>query len=1519
MEVRISQLFLFSLRPLRPLRLCGSIGFSRAALPALRYTTRVMRTSVTPESDAVALPAEAHRVVTRRRGTGRALGRLARSPWLLVPIALIAFVLRVNGLKWDGGYHLHPDERFITIVITERILPDWPPHWHAILDPDHSPLNPRSDDPATGQPRDFAYGSLPLYATKAVAGTMQAVTGTPWTDYDHVYLVGRVLSALLDIGTLLLAYALARRYGRAYANLASSLLAVCVLQIQLAHFFATDTWVTFFATAAVLAFVRAAERQRTRDFVIAGALVGAGVASKASVAFLAFPALAALAIATVRPRRTIGPNSDDGVSDRLRALFLALTTFWAALITFAITEPYALFRLRTYLDAVGTQARLVRGDLDYPYTRQYVGTGLLYHLRNLVLWGMGPALGLLVLAGLVWACVRAYRRRAAVDLVLLAWVVPYLLYTVPQSVKFMRYLQPVYPALIVLGVALLRDLIHARSHRFGRRWRRFVPVMRAGGKVAAGVALGCTALWALAFSTIYGQTHSRVAASDWMKEHVPAGATVATEVWDDALPLPVPGVPGYGCVRLNATNPNQCTGLDFYPDEGSGEARLQYIARALAQSDYIVMSSNRLYGSIPKLPWRYPVTIRYYDLLFAGDLGFTKVYDETVSPHLGPWQIHDQHADESFTVYDHPRVTIFKKTQALGVEQLRPLFADALTVRAVPQRDSPGKSLLLAGPVESLPAVSDRAWAGSFGRRGVVAVAFYLALFELFGAIGWACVARLFRRFPDRGWGLGKLVGWLGCAYIVWLGASVHAFAFTLPWCAATVAVAYAVAAVLYGRQRALFGAFLRSSWRVMLAAEGATLAGFFLFLAFRLKNPDLWQTYWGGEKPFEMAHLNAILRSAHFPPYDPWFAGGYINYYYFGGYLHAFAMKLTGIAPEIAFNVAVPITMALVWGAAFSTGAALWVAVRRGQRAAGSGQHSVLDPQSSSIVGGVSAAAAVGLFGNLDAFGQMAGKLRDGLGLRTAMDRFDFWESTRIIPGTINEFPFFSGLWADLHAHVIALPFTILAVAVSVAIAVRSEPRRNPGTRALPWGALILSSLIIGALYCTNTWDFPTALALIWLGLLVRFRASRMRWLVACVYATACALAVGVAAYIAYLPFFAHFQSLYGSLARVRQPSPLGAFLVIFGLQTLVIAVALLLLRPARGWFAAIRADGRCAALVAVGACALGAAIAARRFVLVVTLPLLCALAVLWLGAERQPGRRAAFGIAGVGLGLLSVIEVVFLADDLIGGDFERMNTVFKFDYQAWTLLALAAAALVGIVAERWRATPAAWQVAVSCLLGAAVLLSLFYPVFGTPARLAQRMPSPPTNAGLDSFAWMATGTVPADQFNNSGSGEPVAFAGDLALIHWLNDTVRGTPVIAEASIGPYRGNGSRISSATGLPTIIGWERHEEQQRGPLPILPTRVEDVRRIYTSTEARAVQDVLDRYHVRYIVVGDVERKTKLGGGQIGAARDGEPYASPAGLATLGRMADEGMLRVAWQSGSTLLYEVTGGWRAGAANG
>ncbi len=430
-------------------------------------------------------------------------------------------------------------------------------------------------------------------------------------------------------------------------------------------------------------------------------------------------------------------------------------------------------------------------------------------------------------------------------------------------------------------------------------------------------------------------------------------------------------------------------------------------------------------------------------------------------------------------------------------------------------------------------------------------------------------------------------------------------------------------------------------------------------------------------------------------------------------------------------------------------------------------------------IVGGIGAAAAVALFGNLDAFGQVAGSLRDGLGLRGAMDRFDFWESTRIIPGTINEFPFFSGLWADLHAHVIALPFALLMAAVSLAVAtywrdtLRTDRIVAPvgvgwpaSSRCLRW-RVSWSGRSIASTHGTSRRRWSCSA----LGLVVGLRDSGRNWPRTLGLAALGTVGTGVAGYILYLPFFQHFQSLYGSLARVRQPTPLGEFLVIFGLPCAVIAVGVALLCPGGGWLRALMVDVRCRIVGAAGALGVIASAWSHRYVLLVTLPLLTLAAIVWFRSERQPGRRMALGLAGAGLGLLSVIEIVFLADDLIGSDFERMNTVFKFDYQAWWLLMLGAIGVVSIIIERWHATPPAAQVGVSTLLALGIILVALLSGFRFAVAIAPtdeaRCPPMP---GWMASRGCASGSVPADQFNNSGSGEPVYFKDDLALIDYLN-----------------------------------------------------------------------------------------------------------------------------------------------------
>jgi uncharacterized membrane protein len=166
-----------------------------------------------------------------------------------------------------------------------------------------------------------------------------------------------------------------------------------------------------------------------------------------------------------------------------------------------------------------------------------------------------------------------------------------------------------------------------------------------------------------------------------------------------------------------------------------------------------------------------------------------------------------------------------------------------------------------------------------------------------------------------------------------------------------------------------------------------------------------------------------------------------------------------------------------------------------------------------------------------------------------------------------------------------------------------------------------------------------------------------------------------------------------------------------------------------------------------------------------------------------------------------------------------------------------------------------------------------------------------------------MQYGTVP-NEYPNTDCGGYLSYAGDYAAIQWLNTQIVGTPVLAEASIGPYRGNGSRFAINTGLPTILGWDNHETQQR-PIDGIAIRSDDVRTLYNSTDESRKLAILQLYHVSYVVVGSVERHWYYASPNRPPCAD--PYASKEGLAKLEGMAGRYLTPV-FQSGETTIYRV-----------
>ncbi len=601
-------------------------------------------------------------------------------PPTLVGLTLLGLALRLYGLNWDQGNSFQPDERQIMFHVTVLA---WPHSLAQFLDPVNSPLNPHF----------FAYGSFPLYLLATVGNILAHFLPTLGT-FTNLTLVGRVINAIFDSGTIFLTGCLGlrlaedrttdRRRGWTLALLAAAFVTFTPFQLQLAHFYAVDTMLLFFITLTMLACVVLVDTDApVRWSLIAGVGYGLALATKFSAAPLIVPLFVACALRW-----------------RHRGLFAALGSFFCSLATmglvFVIAMPYALLDFTNFRMQVAEQGDLARGLLDFPYVRQFAGTiPYLYEGQNMLLWGLGLALGLTAFAGCTWLLWRAIRQGLALGsvpvrdeelaggrvgqeqalplrsfdpqwrrgracpypwLVVLSWVIVYGLIVGSFFVKFMRYMLPVYPFLTLMAAALLVAWLYNGRSKVSdnKRWLVTVPAISAIVLVLAG-----TAFQGLALLNVYSQPNTRVQASLWMYSHLKPGSVLTYEQWDDPLPVVVGNNSPTSFVQatyIDASGQTQ-TGLDLYGDDTLQKA--QQLAHILPTVDAITMATDRLDKSIPRLPARYPLTIHYYQLLFSGQLGFHLAAQFENHPNLLGLTLNDSGADESYSVFDHPTVRIF--------------------------------------------------------------------------------------------------------------------------------------------------------------------------------------------------------------------------------------------------------------------------------------------------------------------------------------------------------------------------------------------------------------------------------------------------------------------------------------------------------------------------------------------------------------------------------------------------------------------------------------------------------------------------------------------------------------------------------------------------------------------------------------------------------------------------------------------------------------------------------------------
>jgi YYY domain-containing protein len=1048
-----------------------------------------------------------------------------------------------------------------------------------------------------------------------------------------------------------------------------------------------------------------------------------------------------------------------------------------------------------------------------------------------------------------------------------------------------------------------------------------------------------------------------------------SGAVVANESWDEGLPLRIQGRDGFGGLYRGLTM--EVRWLD-------DDNKRQMFLTNLEQVDYIILPSQRALWSASRLPNTYPMTMEYYRALFDGRLGFDLVAQFQSPITIGPLQISDLvgaaawgrppdvprsktepwnfsqlAAEEAFSVYDHAPVWIFKKRADFSMDNAQAILYSIDLTQVINQgpREATAAPTLLLLPQDRLQEQrAGGTWSEMFDQNGL------LNRFEPLGVIVWWITVTLLgwlafpitfvalRGLPDRGYTLTRNVSLLLIAWAAWILASVRLMPFTrLTLWLVTLAMGVIAVAILWRRLPEIKGWVLENK-RYVLFVEALALGFFIFFLLIRLGNADLWHPSYGGEKPMDFSYFNAVLKSASFPPYDPWFAGGYLNYYYFGFVIVGTVTKMLGIVPSFAYNLILPMLFAMVGVSAFGVAYSLV----RGRQFTGHNSQlpmadlrspisnlqssdlaqdkspisnspiSNLQPPTSNLqlpnpyLAGVLAALLFVVLGNLgqldviktaltraaddaqtvgipviDDWQKMAIGFRrivvDGQPVPIGTGEW-YWNATRVTPEVpIAEFPFFTFLYADLHAHMIVLTMTLLALGWIVGLINGVGEKGGWIETAALW---LVGGLIFGVIQPSNLSDYQTY----WLlGCVAIFYAEyRKRGTIdfQMLFDTGlrCAILIGLAI-LFFRPYSSWRGEGYGSVQLWDgDRTPLNAYFTIHGVFLFIIFTFLLV--ETRRWMQrTLLADVKDWIMPFFFALAAFFALVfvlwwAGYTVALIALPLVAWTGLLMIRGDVEPERRVTLAWIGLGLLLTLVVEAVTAV-----GDIGRMNTVFKFYLQVWTLFSVAggaAAAWIWAQLPEWRPLNRdVWRAA----FGLFLLGALTYTIFSTNAKVKDRMAvdAPRT---LDGMAYMAYSRY-------ADNGQEVDLKWDYDAIKWMQANVQGSPVIVEQNAVEYRW-GSRYTINTGLPGVVGWNWHQRQQRVVVPdwLVTRRVDDIHNFYSTLDPGLALEFLKKYGVSYVIVGGYEKA----------------YYPPESFMKFEQMVDAGQLTVAYQNERTVIYKV-----------
>jgi len=737
----------------------------------------------------------------------------------------------------------------------------------------------------------------------------------------------------------------------------------------------------------------------------------------------------------------------------------------------------------------------------------------------------------------------------------------------------------------------------------------------------------------------------------------------------------------------------------------------------------------------------------------------------------------------------------------------------------------------------------------------------------------------LFHQFKDKGWIFSKAIGLAVTGWLVWYLASCRLFKFTVANCYIVTAVCFGLNILLlyyYGKKRKkgdLRGnPYLGINGDNLVAAAATELVFFVAFLFWTYLRAFKPEIMGNTEKFMDYGLMVSIDNAVYMPAEDMWLAGETINYYYLGQYLCTFVKRLSGVAIEKSYNLSLMMVAGFACAMPYSLMNQVASDFARCKPARVKGKLEITEERAGAWFGpviGLVAGLAVCFAGN------MHYTVVNGIALKNekvkewlSIDRDFYWfpDATRYIgyapdrpDKTIHEFPSYSFILGDLHAHVINIMFVLTVMAVLYTI-LQLRSRRMREYRFNPQGAIaypetksemireaflpqvVLIGFFIGFFHMTNYWDYPIyfvvagAVILFSNAVICHFRQKAL-WLTA----AHAAVVLGIS-FIVSLPFKLTFDQISTGVSISLKHSPLHQLVILWGLPITTVITFLVIMIRRMNRSAGTKENGK---KKAVQAESTGEETFAERH------PALDWLYRMITSLEVSDLFILTLGLCACGLILLP--ELVYVRD-IYSGDYKRANTMFKLTYQAYIMFGMCMAYIsFRLLRFREKLSHGVFSVVVLALLAS----TLGY--FGIAAESwFGDYKDNSRYQGLDCVAFM-------DEY----------FPEDYAAVQWINENITEPSVIVEG-VGYSYTYYQRISATTGHATIMGWETHEwlwrsEAEFGKPEMIPERQADVGILYTTTDKSTAMNVIDKYDVDYIYVGKAERYNGLMTGN--AAEDG----------------------------------------------